>query len=1153
MSGANPIPSPVDQAVRDRLATEFDQTFFVEAGAGTGKTTTLVGRIVAMIAAGRLKTSELVAITFTEAAAAELRARVREALEAHGTPETMAAAASLEEASIDTIHSFAGALLRTYPLESGLPPNFDTLDQIEQDLEFRDRFRAWFEAAAERESSQKAIKNALLLGLTPDRIEGVAQALHEHYDLLDGGMNWAANPARPALESAPRLAERLQKIETYREECLQPEADKLHARLGEIAFCAERLAQADTEGKALVAMLQLERFPRLIGNQGNWRFDSLKRLRAELNAILDEMVEILKGRRAEVLNSLLKALRDFVLEYSDDRRLRGVATFHDLLTWARDLLRDQPEVRARAQRRWSRIFIDEFQDTDPLQAEIAFYLAAQPGQEFPKLWLDAPLTPGKLFLVGDPKQSIYRFRRADIALYQKIQERVGGDEALVQNFRSVPPVIDFVNRHFSDVMHYVPDVQPEYRPLVAEMRREGSLRWFGSELKKPAGQDQVWRAEAADVARACRLIKDQAWPVSRGKGEQRRLEPAGWQDICVLIPTRTNLRRLEKEFEKWSVPYRLESGELIVMTQEVRELISCLRAIDDPSDQVAIVAALRSGAYGCSDVELGLWHDAGGRFDYMSMGADGLTEPEAIRNVRAALGDLKQLHFDRHSMTVPALVEHFLDDRLLVAQAFGQARPRETWRRYRYVAKRARDFAATGRATLRSFVEWMEGLEREQYRDPGISAAEEDDDAVRVLTIHGAKGLEFPIVLMTGWGSAGRGDRTTVLPDRIAGRLEVGIGENWQTYGYQKAADREKEAQKAESVRLTYVAATRARDHLLLSLWRKERFRSGNDPVTQAEAFSETLADGDLGAVLDLSAARMPVEVPPAAVDQPEPAQHLARERAWEAERRRLIEELGGLRITSASGLAREADPDEDVEDEAILRRGRGGTNFGRAVHAVLQVLPLDSLAGLEELARAQAAAEGIASRAPAVVEAVRRVAASAPLRAAVAAARLWREVPVGATEAGVVVEGFIDLLYEDAGGLRVVDYKTDNASAAKIERRFRHYRLQGGAYALLISLVTGRGVAGVDFVFSANGEVRSIEGPELAALVEEVRARLGQGPAAGDEDDGDGAGAEQRQPEGEPVVAAEPADHDAGDHEQREPEGDQLQLTWVPRSEQDR
>src|SRR5207237_6039611 len=183
---------PADEAVRRRLREDFDTTFFVEAGAGTGKTTTLVDRIVALVASGRLRAPELVAITFTEAAAAELRARVREELEKDGSPAVLAAAASLDEAAIDTIHAFAGSLLRTYPLEAGLPPSFETLDQIEQDLEFRERFRTWFEAAAEDEKSSKAIKNALLLKLTPDKIESIARALHEHYDLVQSTSSWPA-------------------------------------------------------------------------------------------------------------------------------------------------------------------------------------------------------------------------------------------------------------------------------------------------------------------------------------------------------------------------------------------------------------------------------------------------------------------------------------------------------------------------------------------------------------------------------------------------------------------------------------------------------------------------------------------------------------------------------------------------------------------------------------------------------------------------------------------------------------------------------------------------------------------------------------------------------------------------------------------------
>ena len=1135
-----PASTPADQPTRERLATDFDTTFFVEAGAGTGKTTMLVGRIVAMVAAGVLKAPQLVAITFTEAAAAELRARVRQELEKAGTPRTAEAAADLEEASIDTIHSFAASLLRSYPLEAGLPPNFDTLDQIEQDLEFRERFRAWFDEAALKDLPSISIKNALLLGLGPDRIEGVARALHDHYDLLDGGSSWPSPPARPALPGAAELAARLRGLERFREECTDG-SDRMLDRLDEMAMAAERLEESDNEGKALKALLLLDDKTVKIGRKENWRGGSLYQLREELGACLEEAKQILASRRSEILNGLLKALRDFVLEYAAQRRQRGVATFHDLLTWARDLLRDHPDVRRRAQARWSRIFIDEFQDTDPLQAEIAFYLAADPDRPFPELWLEAELVPGKLFLVGDPKQSIYRFRRADIALYQKIQDRIGEGVDLVQNFRSVPDVIEFVNDHFRSVMRFEPDVQPKYTALVPEPRRGGGLWAFGAQVEK-VKQPEIWRREAEDVARACRVMVDDGWQV---RGRDGALRAASWQDVCVLIPTRTNLRRLERAFERWGIPYRLESGELIVMTQEVRDLVSCLRAIDDPSDQVALVAALRSPAFGISDTELAVWRDTGGRFNYEAPG-DG-QEPA----VRDALEELSRLHQLRHDLSVPALVETFIDRRLLVAQGFGLPRPRETWRRYRYVAKRARDFAATGRATLRSFVEWMEGLEREQYHDSGVAAAEEDDRAVRVLTIHGAKGLEFPIVVMTGWGSSKRGDRTNVIPDRIRGRLEVGIGESWRTPGFQQAAEREKRADLAEAVRLTYVAATRARDHLLLSLWRKEAW--SEDPPTQAGAFEETLEQSGIGQRVGLEAAVEPALPAPLPTAQPTAAQHREAETAWLLKRDSLVSALGGLRIKSATQLARESDPDDEPDDVALLRRGRGGTSFGRAVHAVLQVVPLDSLAGLEQLARAQAGAEGIAAKAPAVVAAVRLVGASAPVRAAVAASRLWREVPVGGSDSGSLLEGFIDLLYEDADGLRVVDYKTDNASAAEIERRFRHYRLQGGAYALLVQLATGRTVAGVDFVFSANGEVRSIEGAELAALVDEVRFRLGQGPAAGDEDEGDGPGGEQGEPEGQLVTAAQPAHDDAQDEQLGEPEGDQLQLSWVTGPEQDR
>ena len=1127
-----------DAAVRRRLNAELETSFFVEAGAGTGKTTAIVGRIVSLVAAGLLVPAGLVAITFTEAAAAELRARVRDGLEMaareDGRSETerelcRGAAGLLDEASIDTIHAFAGSLLRSYPLEAGLPPSFDTLDQIEQDLEFRERFRAWFEKIADDDRARGMLRWALLLGLTPDQLQAVARALHEQYDLLEKHASWPVAPRPSAIEEAPRMASDLRSLQDFLPQCTDP-TDKLYVKMAEIAFAAERLEQAKDEQEALAAFRLLEFWgkPRYFGNQSNWRGDSCRRLKAALTLRIETAIEILEKWRRFIFSSLLKSLRLFVLEYAAERKRRGVATFQDLLTWARDLLRDSPEVRLHAQRRWSRIFVDEFQDTDPLQAELTFYLAADPDLPFPESWLDATLEPGKLFLVGDPKQSIYRFRRADIALYQKVQEKAGERVALSQNFRSVPRILDFVNTHYGNLMRFIPGVQPSYNPLQAEPTDSGTGLWYlGGAVDEK--QPEVWQREADDVARCCRIALEQSWPVSDGKGTGRRTRAARASDICILIPTRTNLRRLERALEAQHLPYRIESGELIVMTQEVRDLISCLRAVDDPSDEVALVAALRSPAYGCSDPELLLWREMGGRLNYERSGG-GTGE-----RVAAALKDLREFHLRRHKLSVPALVEDFIERRMLVAASFGNPRPRESWRRQRYVSRRARDFAATGRATLRAFVDWMEGLEREQFRDVSAATGETDEEAIRLLTIHGAKGLEFPIVIMTGWGSVKRFDFTEAVTDRVDGKIEVGVGD-WKTAGYDSATDRERSLDEAEALRLTYVAATRPRDHLVLSLHR----RAAGKQYPQAEQFAQTIQNEGLGVPLDFAALGPPAEIPASGAGSLTPERQAAAEAAWVDRRKELVEALGAIRIVSATGLAK-AGTEEAAEDVAAFRRGRAGTSLGRAVHAVLQTIDLATLAGLDNLASAQAAAEGIASRAPDIAAAVRSAAASEPVRRALSGGRLWREVPLGGQLEGHLLEGFADLLYEDEGALWVVDYKTDDVPAAALDRRLERYRLQGGVYAVLVELATGRRVAGVDFVFTSAGVTRAVR--DLDAVRAEVRERLGELAAAADEDEGDRPRGGEGEAEGQPAAAAQPGHQDPADQDDGEREADQLKL----------
>jgi ATP-dependent helicase/nuclease subunit A len=1065
-----------DGLARHTLLTDFDSTLFVDAGAGTGKTTAIVGRIAELVAHGRVEMAQLVAITFTEAAAAELRTRIREALQeaaldpARSEPERarcVRASASIGDAAIDTIHAFAGDLLRTYPLHAGLPPDFRTLDEIEAELDFEERFRAWFEGVADDAEHRDTVRTALLMGLGPDRMQTLARALHENYDLLSASSSWECPAATDPMGVAHALAAAIREAQLLLAHA--PAGHQAIQIVEGLSFASERLAEASSPDQALLALESIEKIT-VKGTQLDWGavdgVNAFKRLKEILCGVEHGAEDVLQSRRTTLFCALLVALRDFVLVYAAERKRLGVATFQDLLVWARDLLRDSDEVSGRVQSRWTRVFIDEFQDTDPLQAEIAFYLCAQPGAPLPGDWRHVALQPGKLCLVGDPKQSIYRFRRADIALYQAIRELVAKPLVLSRNFRSVPAALDFVNRHFERTMTFAAGAQPHYQHLAPDAAATGPALWrFGGPVDGKA--PQVWEQEAEAVGGCVSRIMEDRWRVSE-RGPKGRVErEVRHGDICVLIPSRTNLRRLERAFETRDIPYRIESGEIVVGTQEVRDLLSALRAIDDPSDQVAVMAALRSPIYGCSDPELVRWAAEKGRLDYLYP-VDG-----KVDRVRASLEHLVSFHEARNRTSVAALVERFVDDRMLVAGAFGERRPRELWRRYRYVVARARAFASTGRRTLREFVEWLEALGRTQARDVSGSIVESDEEAVRVLTVHRAKGLEFPIVIMTGLGSSRSFYSPNVIGDRLQGQVRAGVndvaGRNWWSPGYEDARDVERHLEEAEAIRLAYVASTRARDHLVLGL----HHRAGESKPVPALGFAQTLAVmGE--AVREIE----PMDTPPrpavAVVAVATADQILADEEAWVARRRATLAGAVGSAFVTATARAALAESEEPrtEPDAAQFKRGRGGTSVGRAVHSVLQAVDLAAQEGLGTLARAQAAAEGIPQRAEEVARLARRACDSEPVRRAVASARFWREVPVGAPSGGQVLEGFIDLLFETPEGYEIVDYKTDDLREDEVEGRMAGYRIQGDAYAELVKAITGKAPVAVSFVFVSAGRV---------------------------------------------------------------------------------
>ncbi len=1072
-----------DLEARRRIREALDETLFVEAGAGTGKTSALVDRYVALVLAGH-SIERLVAITFTDKAAGELRDRVRGELETAllKQPESAAvvqpALDAIDAAPISTIHAFCLMLLRSYAPEAGVDPGFEVLDDVAAARRFDERWPAFLERIVADAAALAAIDHALDLGLTPWDLRLLA---HELWQQPDVAQVLAARPLAAASAAWPELASMLAGLRSLRMERAPPD-DRLRRPAERLTSFVEGLAATPAAERDAVLASAVESFDLSFANgrATNWRGSPpIAAVRSILGETQTTLQRTLAALRSQALAALLPVVVRFALEDAGERRRAGRLVFADLILGARDLLRDSPEARRLVRARFDALLLDEFQDTDPLQVEIALAFAADPES--------GRIEPVRLFCVGDPKQSIYRFRRADMAVYastRRALEAAGaGTPVLAVSRRSRPGVIGWVNAVFERVIGAgaEPERQPPYRP-IHPFRSDGgpAVFWFGDAQQENAAQ--VRRREAADVAYRCQAVVRSGWQVRDRRSDEPRLMT--YRDIAILIPTRLLLQPLERSLAASGVPFRVEGGSLVYGTQEVRDLINCLSAIDDPADEVAVVAALRSPAYACSDVEIARFRIEGGSFNYLSPRL-----ADAAGPVAAALRDLRRFHETRHQTSLAALVERFLAERRLVEIGVLDQGTRNPFRRARFVIEQARSFEAGRPESLRAFVAWMEQRAGELILDHEGAGLDEDEDALRIMTVHGAKGLEFPVVILAGLGSPPSRQTPVLGVDRATGRIAVSIGALTRNARFVfGAADaivqQERRHADAERDRLLYVATTRARDYLLVSLYHKQGtaecgaailIAAGAREHAQPAPVTPVPQPGGLAPFGELS-----VELP------------VLTGAEFAAGREALVAAARRETYTSATALGRAVGGDkperEDVSEP--WARGRAGTSLGRAVHAGLQSLPGDAdAATIDTVATAQAVAEAIPERAAEVADLLRRAFASAAAARAVRARRALREVPFALKDGPVVLEGFVDLVIEADDGLEIVDWKTDRVPREAVPVRLREYELQAGLYVLGIEAATRRRVTRVTYVFVAAGEEASPGEP--AALAEAARQYL--------------------------------------------------------------
>ena len=1097
-----------DRDDRVRIERELDETLFVEAGAGTGKTHQLVERIVNLIATGRVRGSGIAAITFTEKAAAELRDRILERLEEESEVKDdrerrrlcQSALEELDGSAIETIHAFAARVLSLFPLEAGLPPGFEIVDDTESSIELVERWHDRLDTMLEDPKLAGPMRDALDAGLTFDHLMGLVRKVHEDWDRAqsDGSV------MKPGCIETDSFVSGLQSVIEARGACVDHE-DRLYRRLHDLEGFAASLREAAGDHGTLVKLLEHSTATSLrvgnMGRRGNWTGETLSEIRHAMGTLHARRERLRLGVVACILAPIYNAIREFVLDYADERRHRGRLGFQDLLVHCCTLLRANPEVAARVRERFRFVLIDEFHDTDPLQSEIADAIA---GDE-----------EGRLFFVGDPKQSIYRFRRADIGQYTAIRERYAGSLVhLTQNFRSQPGVTDFVNAVFGPLMQadssggqaVWEDLEACRGPLSG--KHVPGVVVVGDELD--ASVPAVRRTEAQALGQIIADVRRSQWPVLDQSDKCWRA--ANYSDIAVLVPARAGLSRLLPELDERNIPYRLESRSLVFHSEDVRRLLGILHALDDPTDEVALVGSLRSPAFACSDVDLLGWRECGGHWDYRVDAPEGIL---AGHPVAEAMRWFRDTAVGQWRLSVSALVERVIRERRLMELAVADRRPRDHWQRLRFLLDQARSFGDRGGCTLNGFLRWAQHQADEDTRVVESVVPESDHDAVRILTIHAAKGLEFPIVVLAGLNVRSRDERPALLW-RDDEAPELHLRDGLKTPGYDQLFEQEVCMQRAERVRLNYVATTRAQDHLVVSLYRKAGGSLTSDAHIIADQLDQ-LGDSQETLLLRRFAAEPTQHHPPSSGERPTadiarrvksqgPTGTASDREQWLTERGAAIRSNANFEVKSATSLARRADQDdpnvekdERPDDLPPWRRGRAGTSIGRAVHSALQTIDIEDADDFEvsAVARAQSAAEGLDPRYSADVARLIRVALdSSSLRNAVESGRYWREVYVAvpiADDRGreVLVEGFIDLMYQTSDGdLVVVDYKTDALRDGEaLDQAFARYEPQGATYALALEESLGLRVAACRFLFLHAKQERAV--PDLAAAVSRVRESI--------------------------------------------------------------
>jgi ATP-dependent helicase/nuclease subunit A len=1097
-------PEIPDAAARDAAIRERARNVLVDAGAGTGKTTLIVARVVDMVAPADprvepVRLERLAVVTFTRRAAGELRYRLRQRLlaalrDAPAEPRAerlRRALGVVDTAYVGTIHSFADRLLRRFPAEARLSPGYEIAEETDELVrEVYDRLvhaaqnGRLAEALGDRDPGrvplaevEETVRTVQASGLrmeTREHAHGEWVGLDRLVEGMIGTRDvpWVPGAWTPDVDRLRATARRWAAALAG-----APAASRGGRWLRAAAARLGEAAKAPSLPELFRAVHEvLRRFPvyqkarDFDGDRDGW--NAYKSFRDGRGDLVDPLHRWMGTRIARVREAV-------VALYERVKEERGVVDQLDLLLKLRDLLRRHPEARRSLQTLFAHVFVDEFQDTDPLQCEVVFFLCEDGAAA--RDWREVRLRPGSVTVVGDPKQSIYRFRRADVLMYAEAHRMLRAQGALtvrlVTSFRSRPRLLALVNRQFGRLFGEVSGDERfdpatgrvRYEALAADPRAADPgpavevLPYAGAGGAPLTADGRAIEAEV--LARRIRHVVATRRPV---RDPETRVErPARYGDVAVLAHVTLNVGLLLSAFERLGIRYSAHGGTLFLSDPLVRRYLLALRAIADPSDGVAEAALLRPPFFALDLLDL------------VSARLDGEADAAARARLDDARALVRELRRDRARRppieTAVDLIERTALGRAAATGPNGKQALETLYHVAYELGRRAAaerlDYDGASRR-LRDWVTHPVKLDPPEALDP---------DAVRVLTIHQAKGLEFPVVAL--WdGFAEKQSRVAVTwkvartANGIALALE-GLETELPPGSGLLAAEKAQAAHERE--RLYYVAMTRARDLLIVTEPRLQRDGDKILPVVLNE-----VDPGHVERVEEYRPDAVPAwaagDAPPAGlVGDAAIARAIARAQAAFAAAAPAA--LRGIAVpVKVTRLAQET-PAPEADDEAADVAGeraakaegsRFGRTFGTVVHRAIE-LGLGGAAGdARDWVRRAAREHGLAERLDDAADDVQR--GLAAVRALAGGRPVLSEVPVVLPlDGGRMGVGVIDAVVAGDGETLVLDFKSDAPS----ETVPPNYRRQLEAYVAALRAAVGEvGTVRPGLVFTATGAVAWVD-----------------------------------------------------------------------------